>query len=180
MRLILEILRYILWDTLCIDCVTTRGNAMYFVNLGKETRRLSRDKSLGNEARHIKVHRSPTLIHDSQCNTENTILNRLNSASFGCVSLCYFLFLFLCRKTWNRLDYLLSIQYFNCWYNAISSSWWRHQIETFSVLLAPLWGESTNHQWIILIKASDAEFWMFSLIFAWINCWTVDVGMFRH
>ena len=32
-------------------------------------------------------------------------------------------------------------------------SWWHHQMETFSAL--------TSHQWIPLIKASDAELWCF-------------------
>ena len=39
-------------------------------------------------------------------------------------------------------------------------SWWRHQVETFSALLA-LCGEFTGHRWIPLTKASDAELWCF-------------------
>ena len=35
-------------------------------------------------------------------------------------------------------------------------SWWRHQMETFSALLA-LCGEFTGDRWIPLTKASDAE-----------------------
>ena len=39
---------------------------------------------------------------------------------------------------------------------------WRHQMETFFALLhGSLWGESTGHRWIPLIKASDAELWCF-------------------
>ena len=38
-------------------------------------------------------------------------------------------------------------------------AWWRHQMETFSVLLAFLWGEYTSHQRITLTKACGAEFW---------------------
>ena len=34
--------------------------------------------------------------------------------------------------------------------------WWRHQMETFSALLA-LCGEFTGDRWIPLTKASDAE-----------------------
>ena len=36
----------------------------------------------------------------------------------------------------------------------------------------PLCGELTSHQWIPLIKTSDAELWFFSLIYAWTNGWT--------
>ena len=35
----------------------------------------------------------------------------------------------------------------------------------------PLCGEFTGHRWIPLTKASDAELWCFSLIWAWINGW---------
>ena len=35
----------------------------------------------------------------------------------------------------------------------------------------PLCREFTGHRWIPLTKASDAEFWMLSLIRAWINGW---------
>ena len=38
----------------------------------------------------------------------------------------------------------------------VPTSWWRHQMETFSALLA-LCGESTSHRCIPLTKASDAE-----------------------
>ena len=43
--------------------------------------------------------------------------------------------------------------------------WWRHQMETFSALLALCAG----NWWIPLAKASDAELLMFALICAWIN-----------
>ena len=39
-------------------------------------------------------------------------------------------------------------------------SWWRHQMESFSVT-GPLRGESTDHRWVPLTKASDAEGWCF-------------------
>ena len=39
-------------------------------------------------------------------------------------------------------------------------AWRRHQMGTFSALLA-LWGESTGQRWIPHTKASDAEFWSF-------------------
>ena len=46
--------------------------------------------------------------------------------------------------------------------------WWRHQMETFSALLAFVRGV---HR-IPVTKASDADLClMFSLICAWINCW---------
>ena len=44
-------------------------------------------------------------------------------------------------------------------------SWWRHQMETFSALLA-LCGESTEHRWIPLTKASGA----------WTNAWANNRG----
>ena len=40
-------------------------------------------------------------------------------------------------------------------------SWWRHQMETFSVYTGPLWGEFTGHWWIPLTMANDAELWCF-------------------
>ena len=44
----------------------------------------------------------------------------------------------------------------------ISQSWWRHQMETFSALLALCEGNSpVIGQWIPLTKASDAELWCF-------------------
>ena len=49
-------------------------------------------------------------------------------------------------------------------------SWWRHQMETFSALLA-FCGEFTGHRWIPHTKASDAELWCFLGFFAWINVW---------
>ena len=52
-------------------------------------------------------------------------------------------------------------------------TWWRHQMETFSALLAIyLCVEFTGLRWILLRKASDAElfFDLFSLI-CWINGW---------
>ena len=47
-------------------------------------------------------------------------------------------------------------------------AWWRHQMETFSALLA-LCGESTAHRWIPRTKASDAELWCFLWSAPWIN-----------
>ena len=41
------------------------------------------------------------------------------------------------------------------------SAWWRHQMETFSALLASLWGESAGNRRIPLTKASDVELWCF-------------------
>ena len=40
-------------------------------------------------------------------------------------------------------------------------AWWRHQMETFSALLAFCAGEFTGHRWILRTKASDAELWCF-------------------
>ena len=49
-----------------------------------------------------------------------------------------------------------------------SYAWWRHQMETFSALLALC--ITTGHRWIPRTKASDAELWCF-LWSAWINGW---------
>ena len=49
-----------------------------------------------------------------------------------------------------------------------SKSWWCHQMETFCRVIGPLCEEFTSDRWILLTKASDAEF---SLICAWINGW---------
>ena len=52
------------------------------------------------------------------------------------------------------------------------SPWWRHQIETFSALLALCAGNSlTGHRWIPLTKASDADLWCFLWSAPWINGW---------
>ena len=40
-------------------------------------------------------------------------------------------------------------------------SWWRHQMETFSALLAICAGNSPGPRWIPRTKASDAELWCF-------------------
>ena len=50
-------------------------------------------------------------------------------------------------------------------------SWWRHTMETFSVLLAICAGNSPITRWIPHTKASGAELFMFSLLCAWINGW---------
>ena len=50
-------------------------------------------------------------------------------------------------------------------------SWWRHQRETFSALLALLCGEFIGHRWIPRTKASDEELWCFLWSTPWINCW---------
>ena len=41
-----------------------------------------------------------------------------------------------------------------------NASWWRHQMETFSTLLA-MCGEFTGPRWIPCTKASDTELWCF-------------------
>ena len=46
--------------------------------------------------------------------------------------------------------------------NGHHALWWRHQMETFSALLA-LWEESVGHRWIPLAMTSDAELWCFLL-----------------
>ena len=40
-------------------------------------------------------------------------------------------------------------------------AWWRHQMETFSALLALYPVEFTGYRWITRTKANDAEFWRF-------------------
>ena len=49
-------------------------------------------------------------------------------------------------------------------------SWWRHQMEKFSALLALCATNSPVPRWIPRTKASDAELWCF-LWYAWINDW---------
>ena len=49
--------------------------------------------------------------------------------------------------------------------------WWRHQMETFSVLLAPCAGKSPATGEFPHTKASDAKLWYLLLICAWINGW---------
>ena len=41
------------------------------------------------------------------------------------------------------------------------TAWWRHQMETFSALLACCAGAFTDHRWIPHTKASEAELWCF-------------------
>ena len=48
------------------------------------------------------------------------------------------------------------------------NTWWRHQMETVSALLALCAG---NDRWIPLTKASDAELWCFLWSAPWINGW---------
>ena len=60
--------------------------------------------------------------------------------------------------------------------------WWRHQMDTFSALLAPLCGEFTGHRWIPH-KGQWRGVLMFSFICAWTNGWvnTRDTGdLIRH
>ena len=46
-------------------------------------------------------------------------------------------------------------------HGCLTSSWWHHQMETFSALLGHLCREFTGHRWIPLTKASDKELWCF-------------------
>ena len=51
-------------------------------------------------------------------------------------------------------------------------SWRRHQMETFSALLALCaWNAPVGDRWIRLTKASDAELWCFLWSPPWINGW---------
>ena len=45
-------------------------------------------------------------------------------------------------------------------------SWWRRVI-----LLGPLWGESTGHQWIPITKGQACGALMSSWLLVWISCW---------
>ena len=49
-------------------------------------------------------------------------------------------------------------------------TWWRHQMETFSALLAICAG-NTDHRWIPHTNASDAELWCFLWSVPWIKGW---------
>ena len=54
-------------------------------------------------------------------------------------------------------------------YNCIAR--WRHQMDTFSAFLGPLWGESSGRRWIPLTKASDGELWcvLWSVLDKWLS-----------
>ena len=71
------------------------------------------------------------------------------------------------------------------WNASVLVTWWCHQMETFSALLAFCEGKSNGHRWIPLTKASFAELWcfVFCLICASANGWAYngDAGDFwRH
>ena len=51
-----------------------------------------------------------------------------------------------------------------------SLSWWRHQMEQFPRYWPFVWGIHRSPV-NCLHKASDAELWFFSLVWAWINGW---------
>ena len=60
-------------------------------------------------------------------------------------------------------------------------TWWRHQMETSSALLALCAGNFTGHCWIPLIKASDTKLWFFfdlRLNKRWVN--NREVGDLRR
>ena len=48
--------------------------------------------------------------------------------------------------------------------------WWCHKMETFSALLAFVWGIHRSW-WIPLTKSSDRELWCFLCFSPWINGW---------
>ena len=48
-------------------------------------------------------------------------------------------------------------------------SWWHHQMETFSALLALCGGKLAGHRWIPHTKTSDAELWCFLRSEPWLN-----------
>ena len=51
---------------------------------------------------------------------------------------------------------------------------WRHDSwhENAFCITGPLWGESTDRQWILVIKAQWCRFLTFSFMWAWVNEWT--------
>ena len=49
----------------------------------------------------------------------------------------------------------------HCSMREAGRTWWRHQMETFSMLLALCAGNFTSDQWVPRIKASNAELWCF-------------------
>ena len=68
-------------------------------------------------------------------------------------------------NSWLVMDYSQAISSaadnLICWHMFLKpySSWWRHQVETFSAL--HLCGEFTGPRWIPHTKASDAELYVF-------------------
>ena len=72
----------------------------------------------------------------------------------------------LCEGNRHRPVYLhketVMLKVCSCHYNTISTlTWWRHQMETFSALMALFCGEFNGHRWIPHTKARDAELWCF-------------------
>ena len=61
-----------------------------------------------------------------------------------------------------------------CLYQKNLESWWRHQMETFSALLALCEGLFTGHRWIPRTKANEAELWCFLWSTPWINGWSTS------
>ena len=84
-----------------------------------------------------------------------TLLLRSNAALNMWLAPGHFVLLYL-----PFISYDLDMNYKNEIYGIIWT-WWRHQIETFSVLLAHLCGEFTGLRCIPRTKASDAELWCF-------------------
>ena len=75
---------------------------------------------------------------------------------------------------WYRLGFCLVSQYM--------VAWWRHQMETFSSLLALCAGNSPVTSEFPRTKASDAELWCFLWSAPWINGWvnTREAGDLRR
>ena len=70
-----------------------------------------------------------------------------------------------CFKRWFADMCVKKKHQWNYWFwwctkteNAIAFTWWRHQMETFSALLALMRG---IHRWSSLTKTSDAKLWYF-------------------
>ena len=80
----------------------------------------------------------------------------------------------LIKSTWPRLCHCANSSF----KNELMTTWWRHQMETFSVLLAICAGNSMNSPH----KGQWRGALIFSLICPWINGWVNngEVGDFRR
>ena len=105
--------------------------------------------------------------------TDSTLWHRVNRISTTDQS--WYSYCILCARTFKFCR-----SHYDLYWSCICWTWWRHQMETFSSLLA-MCGESTGPQWILLTKASDAVLWYF--LCAWTKGWVNnrDVGdLTRH
>ena len=76
----------------------------------------------------------------------------------------------------------VSHEMYPCPLEEAENTWWRHQMETFSALLAICAGNSPVTDEFLAQIASDVELWCFLWCFLWINGWVNnrEAGDLRH